>query len=97
MTLVKAITVRDVALIARDRRSSLGWSQAQLAAKVGVGREWIIQFEKGKPTAEWGLVLRVLRELGIAIDLQVLHEAPDDSANDLDRILNAATKRKGEA
>jgi len=85
MTLVKAITVRDVALVARDRRSALGWSQAQLAAKVGVGREWIIQFEKGKPTAEWGLVLRVLRE------------APDDAANDLDRILNAATKRKGEA
>ena len=97
MTVMKAITVRDVAAIARDRRSAMGWSQAQIAAKVGVGREWIIQFEKGKATAEWGLVLRVLRELGMVIDLQVSHEAPDDQANDLDRVLDAATKRRGEA
>lgn len=94
---MKAVTVRDVAAIARDRRSAMGWSQAQLAANVGVGREWIIQFEKGKPTAEWGLVLRVLRALGMVIDIQVLSEAPDDAANDLDRILNAATKQRGDA
>ncbi len=34
-----------------------------------MGREWIIDFEKGKSTVEWGLVLRTLRELNLEIDL----------------------------
>ena len=94
---MKAITVRDVAAIARDRRSEIGWSQAQLAAKAGVGREWIIQFEKGKPTVEWGLALRVLRVLGMVIDIALSQHNPDAAGDDLGQVLNAVTKRRGEA
>ncbi len=66
---MKAKTIRDVAALARKRRRELGWAQSQLAASVGVGREWIIDFEKGKSTVEWGLVFRTLKELGLEIDL----------------------------
>ena len=59
---MKTKTVRDVAALARKRRRELGLAQAQLAASVGVGREWIIDFEKGKSTVEWGLVFRTLKD-----------------------------------
>ena len=90
---MKAKTVRDIAAIVRSRRDQLGWTQAQLAAKVGAGREWIINFEKGKPTVECGLVLRVLRELGMAMDLQIELSEPGKAPDELDQILNSTRKR----
>ncbi len=68
---MKARTIRDVAALARKRRTQLGWSQARLASAAGVGREWIVEFEKGKPTVEWGLVIRTLKELGLTIALDI--------------------------
>jgi HTH-type transcriptional regulator/antitoxin HipB len=48
-------------------------SQAALAERTGVSRKWIYEFEAGKPTAELGLLLRVLDALGLSLEL-----APDD-------------------
>ncbi len=47
----------------------LGLSQAELAERAGVSRKWIYEFEAGKPTAEFGLLLRVLDALGLGIEL----------------------------
>ena len=86
---MKVKTVLDIAALARKRREDLGWAQIRLAEAVGVGREWIIDFEKGKPSVEWGLVLRTLKELGLEIDLaesQRPHASGADS--DLSAILD---------
>jgi len=53
----------------RGRRQDLGLNQAELASRAGVSRKWIYEFEAGKPTAEFGLLLRVLEALGLALDL----------------------------
>jgi DNA-binding XRE family transcriptional regulator len=91
---MKAKTIRDVAALARKRRRELDWAQSQLAASVGVGREWIIDFEKGKSTVEWGLVFRTLKELGLEIDLsesrQVVTSTVED---DLTTILERGRRR----
>lgn len=79
---MKTKTVRDVAALARKKRRELGLAQAQLAAAVGVGREWIIDFEKGKSTVEWGLVFRTLKELGLEIDLAESRQIPPSPAED---------------
>ena len=85
---MKTKTIRDVAALARKRRRELGLAQAQLAAAVGVGREWIIDFEKGKSTVEWGLVFRTLKELGLEIDLaESRHIPPSPAEDDLTAIL----------
>ncbi len=92
---MKASTVRDVAGIVRDRRKALGWTQAALASKLGVGREWVIQFEKSKPTAEWGTVIRAFQELGLLMDLAVNDQKHHRRGNDaLDQILAAATRKQ---
>ncbi|MBM3585275.1 MAG: helix-turn-helix domain-containing protein [Alphaproteobacteria bacterium] len=45
-------TSRDIGLVIRERRKTLSLSQEALAAKVGVGRQWIVEVEKGKPRAD---------------------------------------------
>lgn len=62
-------TIRDMAAVVRGRRTYLKLSQAALAQRAGISRKWISEFEAGKPTAEFGLLLRVLGELGIVLDL----------------------------
>jgi transcriptional regulator with XRE-family HTH domain len=60
-------TVQTIRTAVLGRRRELGLSQAQLAERAGVSRKWLSEFERGKSTAELGLVLRVLESL----DLQV--------------------------
>jgi len=63
-------SVQDVAGLVRGRRLALGLSQANLATKAGLSRDWINSFEGGKPTVEFTHVLRVLDALDLRIDLQ---------------------------
>jgi HTH-type transcriptional regulator / antitoxin HipB len=88
---VRISTIRDIAAAVRGRRTDLGLSQAELARRAGVSRKWISEFEAGKPTAELGLVIRVLDELGIMLDLTSGEEAaPSRTAQrvDLDALLD---------
>lgn len=61
--------MRELGAAIRAERRRLGLSQAALAERAGVGRDWIIGLEKGKPTAEVGLVLRTVRALGLTVQL----------------------------
>lgn len=80
-------TISDIGALTRDRRAQFRWSQEELAKRVGVSRLWIVQLEKGKPTAQVGLVLRVLKELGIALDASP--SSHDDSSRDSRKNINA--------
>jgi HTH-type transcriptional regulator/antitoxin HipB len=44
--------------------------QNALAKKAGVSRKWLVEVERGKPSAEIGLVLRTLKSLEVSIDLE---------------------------
>jgi DNA-binding XRE family transcriptional regulator len=91
---MKTKTIRDVAALARKKRRELGLAQAQLAAAVGVAREWIIDFEKGKSTVEWGLVFRTLKELRLEIDLAESRQVlPSPAKSDLTAILERGRRR----
>jgi HTH-type transcriptional regulator / antitoxin HipB len=59
----------DVAATVRGSRLDRGLSQSELAKLSGVSRKWISEFEAGKPTAEFSLIIRVLEVLGLALDL----------------------------
>lgn len=81
-------SIRDLASAARGRRLDLGLNQAELAERAGVSRKWLVEFEAGKPSAELGLAMRVLDELGLALD--VTSKADSSSSGglvDLDTVL----------
>jgi HTH-type transcriptional regulator / antitoxin HipB len=81
-------SIRQIAVAVRGRRQDLRLSQAELASRAGVSRKWISEFESGKSTAELGLVLRVLDELGLTLDLAQQGDTQDrPSAVDLDVLL----------
>ena len=83
-------SIRDIAAAVRGRRQDLALNQAELAKRAGVSRKWIYEFEAGKPTAELGLVLRVLDELGFQLELsQASGVGPRSSGDavDLDTLL----------
>jgi len=77
-------TSRDLGLVIRQRRKSLRWDQAQLAERVGVSRQWVIEMEKGKPRAELQLVLRTLNVLGLVLTVDtVAGEASSTASSEM--------------
>ena len=78
-------TARDLGAAVRDARLRKGWTQAELANRIGVSRQWVISLEHGKASAELGTALRAVATLGMVADLV---EAPTrDTGIDLDRLL----------
>ena len=59
----------DIGILIHKRRRSLGWSQAHLAALAGVGRQWVVEFEKGKSGAPMDMVIKVAAVLGYSLNL----------------------------
>ena len=54
----------ELAGLLSDARDRAGWSQSQLAEKVGVSRQWISLVETGKTSVEFDLVFGALQALG---------------------------------
>jgi HTH-type transcriptional regulator / antitoxin HipB len=96
--LLNVRSVRDVAAAVRGRRQDAGLSQAQLAARAGVSRKWIYEFEGGKPTAELGFVLRVLDAVGLQLEVQpgIRRPSRDSGAVDLDTVFEQLRDGEGE-
>ena len=91
-------TPADLGLLIRARRRELGLDQQTLAARVGVSRLWIIEFERGKPRAEIGLVLRTLAALDLQVDVAAAGQPSGATPGvpappDIDAIVEAARKR----
>ena len=61
--------------LARAVRKAQGLRQDDLAAMVGISHVSLMNVERGKGTVQLGSVLDVLRELGIALHLEVPDEA----------------------
>jgi HTH-type transcriptional regulator/antitoxin HipB len=76
-------TPLDLGHAIRERRKQLELDQRELADRVGVSRQWLVEIERGKPRAEVGLLLRVLRELELRLETLAPGEA------------RAAAKRRG--
>lgn len=84
--------LRQLALAIRARRLALGLSQAELAERAHVSRQWVIEFEAGKATAELGLTLRLFEALGLRFQLSAAtlkSESASDDGIDLDTILSS--------
>jgi len=66
---VNVRTIRDIGLMARDRRKTLGWTQQDLAGRIGSQKKWVVEFEAGKPTLEAGRMMLAINILGLEFSL----------------------------
>lgn len=95
---MRANTPRELGLLVRKRRQDLRLSQAGLAARAGVSREWLVAVEKGHARAELGKLLALVAELGLTLDLSPDTEADATHGDqpelvDLDRLLGEHDER----
>ena len=58
------MTPHDIGQTVRNERRAQGMRQDQLAAVAGVGVRFLVDLERGKPTAQIGKMLDVLAALG---------------------------------
>ena len=54
----------------REQRDQQGLTQANLARRAGVSRQWLSALENGKPSVEMGKVLVVLSVLELSVGLE---------------------------
>ncbi|MBB5785887.1 helix-turn-helix domain-containing protein [Jiangella mangrovi] len=84
---MRARTVRDLGALVREARRLSGMTQAELAAAVGVSRDWVIRLERGHPRLEAQLVLDALAVAGLAVDIAVEDGAPKAEHDPFGRLL----------
>ncbi len=53
----------------RQKRKTLKLTQRQVAGLCNVGTRFLSELENGKPTAEIGLVMKVLNNLGMDLNI----------------------------
>jgi HTH-type transcriptional regulator / antitoxin HipB len=87
-------TPADLGAVIRDRRRQLKLDQADLAARIGVSRYWVILIEKGHPRAELALVLRALDALNVQLDVKIDQSKRPASGVDIDAIVAKPKKRR---
>lgn len=69
------MTAEELGAVVRKTRLSQGLRQDQLAAAAGVGVRFLIELERGKPTAQLAKTLAVLDALGCRLEIRL----PDES------------------
>ena len=87
--------MHDLASVARGRRIELGLTQAELAARSGVSRDWVNSFERGKRTVEISLVFRLFDALGVGVEATDAADLGDAGGGPpgLDAVLDEYHKR----
>lgn len=65
-----------------QRRTDLGLTQADVARRANVSRQWLVAVEHGKDTSEVGRLLAVIRVLGLQLELTPM------TGGDLDMIVD---------
>lgn len=93
MTVVPSAPLPDIRAFGaavRDARAAAGWTQAELASRAGVSRQFVINLERGNgPRAELMRVFAVLRALGLAVALvDAVEPAPAPTGGGLDGLLD---------
>ena len=62
-------SVEDIGNAVRNKRKADGLTQADAAALCGVGVRFIGDLERGKETAQIGKILKILRGLGLNLQI----------------------------
>jgi HTH-type transcriptional regulator / antitoxin HipB len=66
----KIADVGQIGAAIRLKRRAIGMRQAELAGLAGVGARFLSEIENGKPSAQIGRVLQVLRRLGLDLSIR---------------------------
>jgi len=66
--------------VIRRRREELGLTQAQLAERVGISRQYLVQLENGYRVPSHQVMLRLFSALGLSLQVEKEEEAAHEPA-----------------
>lgn len=87
---MRAKTVADVGAVVRSARHAQGVTQAELARRLHVSRDWVVRLEQGHPRLQAQHILDALVVLNVEVTLTAAHtptagqEVPDHAGEDQD-------------
>ncbi|WP_460830093.1 helix-turn-helix domain-containing protein [Nocardioides hungaricus] len=90
---MKATTVRDLGAHVRSARRAQGMTQAGLAERLNVSRDWVVRLEQGHPRLEAQRVLDALVVLGLNLDVTAPAAAPRRTGKPPEAVRAAKTAR----
>lgn len=68
--MTRVTTQQGLGRLIRERRLELGYTQEELARRVGVARQWILKVEKGSGRPELEPLLQTLFQLGLEVRVE---------------------------
>lgn len=74
-------TVDIVGLAIRMARIEQGLTQAQLAAKLGVSRQWLIDIERGQGNPSYETLFLIAEKMGFKIEINPRDETSEGATN----------------
>lgn len=83
---MNVVSVKELAHLVREERQNKGWTQAELAKRAAVSRDWLIGFEQAKPSVELALVLRTLKALELKLTTTKISSPSSPASNYLDSL-----------
>ncbi|MDX2970529.1 helix-turn-helix domain-containing protein [Kribbella solani] len=89
-------TVRDVGATVREARVRRRLTQAVLAARAGVSREWLVRLEQGHPRLEMQLVLDTFAALDLTLTAAESEPADPSYEARWDTVFGGLTERPPE-
>lgn len=92
---MKDITLRSaeqLGMTVRLKRKEKGLSQSAVADLLGVERKWVLRLEAGNPKAEFALILRALKLLGIRAALSDEEQRADNARSAPSRLDEVFTR-----
>lgn len=81
-------SVSDLGIAIRAVRKEQGLRLDDTAGSAGVGHVFLREVERGKETVQFGLVLKVLDELGIRLSIDI----PSDAVNRFNELRSTGLK-----
>lgn len=82
-------SIHDLGATVRGRRLSLGLTQAELADRLGMTRQWVSFVERGRTAPSFDALLGVLDALDMELDIAVRDRTKRRTSRiDLDAILD---------
>jgi transcriptional regulator with XRE-family HTH domain len=78
---IRVHSVDDLAVLLKAVRKSARIRQDDLAATAGLSKQFVADVERGKPTVQLGLVLKLLSEAGVTLNAEI----PDSAAQEVER------------
>lgn len=73
-------------------RISKGWSQAELARRIGVSTSAVGMYEQGRREPSLGLLVQLSQELGASTDYLLTGEMPDSSLSSVPELPNLTVR-----